>query len=78
MEIHNFRLLEDVEFTFHRESTLIVGKNNSGKTSLNEIFRKFDNLNNKLKIEDFNINSFEKFFDFFNLELYDKDLICAE
>ena len=44
VEIHNFRLLEDVEFTFHRESTLIVGKNNSGKTSLNEIFRKIDNF----------------------------------
>ena len=73
VEIHNFRLLEDVEFTFHRDSTLIVGKNNSGKTSLNEIFRKFDNLNNKLRIEDFNINSFEKFFDFFNLKSYDKD-----
>ena len=78
VEIHNFRLLEDVEFTFHRESTLIVGKNNSGKTSLNEIFRKFDNLNNKLKIEDFNINSFEKFFDFFNLESYDKDFELPE
>lgn len=78
VEIHNFRLLEDVQFTFHRESTLIVGKNNSGKTSLNEIFRKFDNLNNKLKIEDFNINSFEKFFDFFNRESYEKDFELPE
>ena len=73
VEIHNFRLLEDVQFTFHRESTLIVGKNNSGKTSLNEIFKKINNLDNKLRIEDFNINSFEKFFDFFNLESYDGD-----
>ena len=78
VEIHNFRLLEDVEFTFHRESTLIVGKNNSGKTSLNEIFRKIDNFNNKLRIEDFNINSFEKFFSFFNLESYDKDFELPE
>ena len=65
VKIHNFRLLEDVEFTFHKESTLIVGKNNSGKTSLNEIFNRTNNLKNKLKIEDFNIKSFEKFIDFF-------------
>ena len=73
VEIRNFRLLEDVEFTFHRGATIIVGKNNSGKTSLNEIFKKIDNLNNKLRIEDFNINSFKKFFDFFNLESYDNN-----
>ena len=45
---------------------------------MNEIFRKIDNLNNKLRIEDFNINSFEKFFDFFNLESYDKDFELPE
>lgn len=78
VEIHNFRLLENVQFTFHRESTLIVGKNNSGKTSLNEIFKKINNLDNKLGIEDFNINSFEKFFDFFNQESYNEDFELPE
>lgn len=73
VKIHNFRLLEDVEFTFHEESTLIVGKNNSGKTSLNEIFNRTNNLKNKLKIEDFNIKSFKKFIDFFNQDTYNKD-----
>lgn len=77
VEIHNFRLLEDVEFTFHKESTLIVGKNNSGKTSLNEIFKRINNLN-KLKIEDFNIKSFDKFINFFNLESYDKEFKLPE
>ena len=78
VKIHNFRLLENVELTFHKESTLIVGKNNSGKTSLNEIFRKINNLNNKLRIEDFNINTFEKFFDFFNQEAYDDNFELPE
>ena len=78
VKINNFRLLKNVELTFHKESTLIVGKNNSGKTSLNEIFRKINNLNNKLKIEDFNINTFEKFFDFFNQEAYDDNFGLPE
>lgn len=78
VEINNFRLLEDVLFTFHKESTLIVGKNNSGKTSLNELFKKIDNLNNKLRIEDFNINSYKKFFDFFKRKSYEKDFELPE
>lgn len=78
VKIHNFRLLEEVEFTFHKETTVIVGKNNSGKTSLNEIFKRINNLNNKLKIEDFNIKSFEKFFNFFKLESYDKEFKLPE
>lgn len=77
VEIHNFRLLEDVEFTFHKESTLIVGKNNTGKTSLNEIFKRINNLND-LRIEDFNIKSFEQFTDFFKLESYNKDFKLPE
>ena len=77
VEIHNFRLLEDVEFTFHKKSTLIVGKNNSGKTSLNALFKQINNLND-LRIEDFNINSFEQFIEFFKLESYNKDFELPE
>ena len=33
-EIKNFRLLHDVRITFDGNATSIVGKNNSGKTSL--------------------------------------------
>ena len=77
VEISNFRLLEDVEFTFHKESTLIVGKNNSGKTSLNTLFKHINNLN-ELRIEDFNIKSFGKFIDFFKLESYNKDFELPE
>lgn len=77
VEIHNFRLLEDVEFTFHKESTLIVGKNNSGKTSLNALFKQINNLK-EFRIEDFNIKSFEQFIDFFKLESYNKDFELPE
>jgi putative ATP-dependent endonuclease of OLD family len=39
--IKNFRLLQDVNVVFDAETTMIVGRNNSGKTSLVEVFRKF-------------------------------------
>ncbi|MCX5726867.1 MAG: AAA family ATPase [Candidatus Saganbacteria bacterium] len=40
-EIKNFRLLHDVSITFDKSATSIVGKNNSGKTSLSSIFSLF-------------------------------------
>lgn len=39
--IKNFRLLQDAQVAFDGETTMIVGRNNSGKTSLVEVFRKF-------------------------------------
>jgi predicted ATP-dependent endonuclease of OLD family len=38
--IRNFRLLEKVELSFDENTTVIVGRNNSGKTSLTELFRR--------------------------------------
>lgn len=40
-EIKNFRLLHNVSITFDKDATSIVGKNNSGKTSLSSIFSFF-------------------------------------
>lgn len=40
IEINNFRLLKKVSLSLEEESTVIVGRNNSGKTSLTEIFRR--------------------------------------
>ena len=34
VEVSIFRLLEDVKLTFEQGTTVIVGRNNSGKTSL--------------------------------------------
>lgn len=39
-QIKNFRLLEDADVVLDDTATLIVGRNNSGKTSVVEIFRK--------------------------------------
>jgi predicted ATP-dependent endonuclease of OLD family len=62
LRIKNFRLLRDVELTIEEKSTVIVGRNNSGKTSLTEIFRRL--LSDKFpsfSIYDFNICSMEEF-----------------
>lgn len=40
-EIKNYRLLHDAIITFDKDATAIVGKNNSGKTSLSCIFNIF-------------------------------------
>lgn len=62
IEIKNFRLLRDVSLTLQKESTVIVGRNNSGKTSLTEIFRRFFSGKNPLFIlEDFSLLSIKDF-----------------
>lgn len=38
LEVKNFRLLKDVKLSLDPETTVIAGRNNSGKTSLTEIF----------------------------------------
>jgi putative ATP-dependent endonuclease of the OLD family len=41
VKVENFRLLEDVDVCVDSLATLIVGRNNSGKTSLANVFDKF-------------------------------------
>ncbi|WP_109301041.1 ATP-dependent endonuclease [Aquimarina sp. AU474] len=61
--INNFRLLKNIELSFNNKSTVIVGRNNSGKTSLTEIFRRFFSESNsqKFKLEDFSISAISEF-----------------
>lgn len=40
VEIKNFRLLAGVELALEDQTTVIVGRNNSGKTSLSEVMRR--------------------------------------
>lgn len=67
MQIHkvtlrNFRLLADVELVLEDQTTLIVGRNNSGKTSLSEAIRRFlVDQNPKFQIEDFSSASYDGF-----------------
>src|SRR4029077_11333047 len=60
--IKNFRLLEDVELSFEKATTVIVGRNNSGKTSLTELFRRLlSGSAPTFNLEDFSLGVQEKF-----------------
>ena len=60
--VRNFRLLADAELVLEDQTTLVVGRNNSGKTSLSEAIRRFlvDQKPN-FQIEDFSIASYDRF-----------------
>lgn len=62
VKVENFRLLRDVELGLEDRTTLIVGRNNSGKTSIAELFRRLlaDKALN-FKIEDFSLGCHEQF-----------------
>lgn len=61
LKIRNYRLLKDVSLGLSDTSTVIVGRNNTGKTSLTEIFRSFLSEKSKLRYEDFNMSALEEF-----------------
>lgn len=61
LSVTNFRLLDDVSINIEDDITLIVGKNNTGKTSLFEIINLFFESNNKISFHDFSQNSYETF-----------------
>jgi hypothetical protein len=60
--VRNFRLLADVELVLEDRTTLVVGRNNSGKTSLSEAIRRFlADPNPRFQIEDFSNASYDGF-----------------
>ncbi|MEI9425471.1 ATP-dependent endonuclease [Mesorhizobium sp. Cs1299R1N1] len=60
--IKNFRLLSDVSLILEASETVIVGRNNSGKTSLSEIMRRFlDDGPVNFQLEDFSSASYRRF-----------------
>lgn len=60
--INNFRLLANVELALEPDSTVIVGRNNSGKTSLAEVIRRFlEGTSPTFQIEDFSSASYDTF-----------------
>lgn len=62
VQIKNFRLLRDTELCFAKNSTVIVGRNNSGKTSLTELFKRiFIDDTPKFKLEDFSLGAHNDF-----------------
>jgi predicted ATP-dependent endonuclease of OLD family len=62
VRVEGFRLLEDVEITLEQGSTVIVGRNNSGKTSLTEVFDRFaGEAGPRFRLEDFSASIRTKF-----------------
>jgi putative ATP-dependent endonuclease of OLD family len=60
--VQNFRLLENVALCLEDDTTLIVGRNNSGKTSLTELFRRLlDERTPVFRLEDFSLGNHERF-----------------
>ena len=68
ISIKNFRLLEDVELCLEDGATVIVGRNNSGKTSLTELFRRLlDEKAPKFRLEDFSLGVHDQFWKAYQL-----------
>lgn len=62
VRIEGFRLLEDVEIMLEETSTVIVGRNNSGKTSLTDVFDRFSGeAGPRFRLEDFSAGIRTKF-----------------
>lgn len=58
IQVENFRLLKNFSIDIEEELSLVIGKNNTGKTSILSALDKFLNRsdNNKFHFEDFNID----------------------
>jgi putative ATP-dependent endonuclease of OLD family len=61
IKIKNFRLLHDISLQLEDETTVVVGRNNCGKTSLSDIIRKFLSERGTFEIEDFSSACYDKF-----------------
>ncbi|MHB1098553.1 MAG: ATP-dependent nuclease [Burkholderiales bacterium] len=58
----NFRLLADVELVLEEQTTVIVGRNNSGKTSLSEVMRRLlTDSSATFQLEDFSSACYDDF-----------------
>ncbi|MEX3901703.1 MULTISPECIES: AAA family ATPase, partial [Paraburkholderia] len=60
VQIKNFRLLSDVELALEDLTTVVVGRNNSGKTSLSEVIRRLiADGSAQFQLEDFSSACYE-------------------
>jgi len=61
IKIRNFRLLHDVAMQLDPKTTVIVGRNNCGKTSLSDVIRKFLSDRSAFQVEDFSSACYDMF-----------------
>lgn len=68
VQVENFRLLRKVEIGLEERTTLVVGRNNSGKTSIAELFRRILSDGSLVfRLEDFSLGCHETFWAAFDL-----------
>ena len=66
IEVTNFRLLRQVCLILEPQTTVIVGRNNSGKTSLTEAMKRLLTENNpSFRLEDFSLGAHQAFWEAF-------------
>ena len=53
IQVRNFRMLAEASINLEDDITLIVGRNNTGKTSLLEIIKMLTSKDDSLSFEDF-------------------------
>lgn len=69
IDVENFRLLNDVSLCLEERTTVLVGRNNSGKTSLTELFRRLSSDRSPtFRLEDFSLSVYEGFWEGFLLK----------
>jgi len=74
ISIKNFRLLEDIKLCLEDGATVIVGRNNSGKTSLTELFRRLlAEKDPSFRLEDFSLGVHEQFWGAYELHRSGKE-----
>ena len=78
IRINNFRLLKEVKLSLQKETTVIVGRNNSGKTALTEIFKRFfSDKSHPFCLEDFSLTSTNNFLEAFKAKKKGEDDIIV-
>jgi len=69
IDIKNFRLLKEASLSLNLETTVIVGRNNSGKTSLTELIRRLlGEKSPNFYLEDFSLCVHKDFWNAFKLQ----------
>ncbi|MEM8111924.1 AAA family ATPase, partial [Morganella morganii subsp. sibonii] len=74
ISVNNFRLLKDVKLSLEPDTTIVVGRNNSGKTSLTEFLRVLIGSKGHFRFEDFSLNCLDGFIEAHNLFVQDREL----
>lgn len=72
--VKNFRLLKDVSLVLEAKTTVVVGRNNSGKTSLTEVMRRLlEDGSPTFRLEDFSFGTHQAFWEALNSFLQGAD-----